>query len=184
MANGLSGHVFRGGAVEQKQLVALLTHRFKAQAYAIVRRIDDAQFVDFGSDRAAQLVRDWTDGRAFDAFCEVRWTKRGAHYAVLLLTEESGAAEADASFGLAPADGALLAVSSPSPRDTHGLLLWGTRFKNGVWWEARIPRPLSYPFETTNDKPPVLSYYLYSDAAVVKWVRLRGLKEAERDAKV
>ncbi|MCA1592683.1 MAG: hypothetical protein LC754_08550 [Acidobacteria bacterium] len=180
------GHVFHG-TFAPDALVELLAARFDSSACAVVRRVDDARFVKFPAPEAAQFLSTWTEGQVFDEHSEVRWKKQSERYSVLLLTEDSasvgeeeaGVDKASASPGFTPLHDAPLEVRAPSTQDTHGFLLWGTRPVNGQWWEARIPRPLSYPLETSN-KPPRLIHCLYSEGATVRWVRLKGLKKETR----
>jgi hypothetical protein len=178
------GHVFHG-TFAPHALAHFLAARFDSSACAVVRRVDDARFVSFPPPEAAQFLALWTEGQVFDEAVEVRWKKRGEQYSALLLTEERAPVEGEdpgesinIPIGFTPLHAAL-EVREPSKQNTHGFLLWGTRRGDeDQWWEARIPRPLSYPLET-RDGTPLLNYCLYEEIGAVRWVRLRGLSEVK-----
>lgn len=178
MADGLKGHVSRA-TLNAEALADLMASRFGPSSFALVRRVDDISFVEFPREGAAQLLASWAEGRVFDGGGEMRWKAGGDGYSVLLL-EEEGAAGGDAAgvvgapSGFTPLHAGPLDVSEPATRSDHGFLLWGTRLAAGLWWEARVPRPLSYPANAAGT-PPRISFFLYSEGGSVRWVRFRGL---------
>lgn len=169
MLGEANGYVFRA-ALSLDALTALLAERFSAGAVAVVRRIDDAEFLQFVPTDPGALPREWTEGQIFDQASEVRWRAGEGGYAVLLLSEENDIPAGFLEIGGSPFD-----VRAASAAETHGFLLWGTRQASGVWYEARIPRLLKYPVGA--GEKPRLAYKLYEREAAVYWVRLCGLKE-------
>lgn len=171
MPAGLSGHVYRA-SLGRDALAALLAARFSAAAVGIVRRIDGAELLTFEPSEPAALPALWAEGQLFDGGAEVRWRAREDAYDVLLLTEQTDAPADFSELRESPFD-----VVIPSTRKEQGFMLWGTRRAGGGWYEARIPRLLTYPVEWKGK--PRLAYRLYEREAVVRWVRLCGLKEEE-----
>lgn len=175
MADEPEGHIFRAETA-RGVLAELLAGRFDSAAVAIVRRVDDAQFVPFDPSEVDALITHWTDGQVFDAESEVRWRAGEGVYDVLLLTEQNDPPGDFRELRESP-----FIVVIPSSDDAHGFLLWGTdHTPEGIttegWLETRIPRLLRYPVETK--KKLCLAYRLYEHEAAVRWVRFCGLKEA------
>lgn len=175
MPAGAKGYAYRRALLrdETDDLSGLLAKRFGANAYAVLHCPDDAQFASFDSAAAGPFVEWWAEGRIFDDNAELRWRATADGYGVLLLTEED-----DPPAGFRALDSSPFTVVNPSPEEGHGFLLWGTRHSRDLWWEARIPRPLTYPLKTTG-APPRLVYRLYLKDEAVRWVRLVGLKEVD-----
>ena len=174
MADEPSGRVFRaalaGESSGRDALAGMLKERFDESAVAIVRRLNDAEFVEFRPAEAERLLEDWTEGQLFDPKSEVRWRQADDGYDVLLLTESN-----DLPMGFRELRDSPFTVVEPSSKETHGFLLWGTTHDRDGWLETRIPRYLRYPVETKGSLR--LSYLLYERGAVTCWVRLRNLRE-------
>lgn len=171
MTDDERGYVLRA-KLEAIPLAEQLTKLFNVTARAIVRRVDDMDFVSFDSNSAEALLQKWTEGQIFNDQVELRWRQSADVYDVLLLTEENSLLS-----GFQPLTGSPYTVTEPSSGEDHGFLLWGTKFVQGSWLETRIPRTLRYPVQT--GKKPRLSYYLYKEGAAVRWVRFRGLQEVK-----
>jgi hypothetical protein len=157
------------------ELSTLLAQLFDTKAAAIVRRVNGAAYPAF----KPSLLDEWSEGQVFNDKAELRWRRKAEKFAVLLLTEEE---QEGGTFQ--PVKGAPFTVAFPTreeKRDSHGLLLWGTRLDENrkCWWETRIPRALHYPnFPVAgNNAPPRLSYKLYREGETVRWIRLVKLVE-------
>jgi hypothetical protein len=172
MAVEADGYVFRA-VLTQSALAELLIERFGTRsAFAIVRRVDAAEFLLWKPSNVVKLLDQWTECQLFDSEAEVRWKKSDDVYQALLLTERH-----DPPVGFQPISGLPFTAVESSSADSHGFLLWGTARKQDTWFETRIPRPLHYP--VNSDKKPKISYRLYRERASVRWVRLTGLTEVE-----
>jgi hypothetical protein len=189
-----AGYVYQA-TLGQSELASLLTRLFSRCDAMIARRVNAADFLSpntadteaLTADEAARWLEQWDEAQIFNATAELRWRRQGASYAALLLSEQpvnSLLGEADEmTASLQSLTAAPFVVRKPSMLNTHGFLLWGTRAdkEEKCWWEARIPRRLSYQgFPPKNDKakPPQLTYKLYQDGETVRWIRLVKLEEA------
>jgi hypothetical protein len=168
MATEEQGYVFRS-KLGADQIAEMFGKLFDKSAYALVRRVDDINFVSFDPGGVESLLKDWAEGQVFNNKAELRWRLSGEVYSVLLMTEEE---TLPPSFQ--PLTGSPYEVRDPSFKEDHGFLLWGTKLAQENWLETRIPRALQYPVQTS--KKPRLAYRLYQEGAVVRWVRLRGLQ--------
>jgi len=177
MAKNVEGFVFFA-TLKGEALAKTLADLFDQNSLAIVRRVDSAEFLQFDSSEPSAFINHWSQGQIFNSQFEIRWRREQDSYETLLLTETNQ----QRSEFQAAADSPFEAVV-PSSDATHGFLLWGTSKVDGGWREARIPRLLTYPIERQGEKPR-LAYVLYQKSAVVRWVRLLGLKGGEANAPI
>jgi len=169
-----TGYVYHA-ELPPDELATMLAQLFDTNAAAIVRRVNGAAFPSFKPN----LLDEWSEGQVFNDKAELRWRRKAGKFAVLLLTEEK-----QEGGVFRPVKGAPFTVAFPTreeKRDSHGLLLWGTRSDKAgkCWRETRIPRSLNYSdFPVADSKaPPRLSYKLYREGETVRWVRLVNLVE-------
>ncbi|MBI4494824.1 MAG: hypothetical protein HY690_18780 [Chloroflexi bacterium] len=109
-----------------------------ASSYALLARADRVELVAL--QRALEdelLAAAWPAGHAFNARCEVQWTRRGDGYELRLLAEAAPPAGWEA-------------CGRYEVGEEVALLLFGQRKPGQACWrETRIPRELSYPVAGT-----------------------------------
>jgi len=157
-------------------LQALLKDLADQFNYMMLASTEDRLFEHFDLSQAQDL-NIWPMGQAFGPKSELRWRPKGDRFAVCFVTE------ADAL------PSPLSEMREREELETHReelkVRLWGEHTADDVdadgrpfWFEAQIPRLLSYPMADT--APPVVALrvvrYLRDDGTVafVRFVKLEG----------